>query len=120
MTETWSWPRATVVDHYDGDTFYADVDQGRGTHWQRASIRLAGIDAPELRRKGQVGPDPGAVAARDFLISLLPLGAKVELSSVGYDKYGDRVDAIVVRKSDGLNVNEAMVAVGYAVAKDYA
>ena len=119
MSEAWGWPRVVVVDHYDGDTFFADVDQGRGTHWQRASIRLAGIDAPEMRRKGQVGPDPGAVEARDFLMGLLPTGAKVELSSVGYDKYGDRVDAIVVRKSDGLNVNEAMVSAGHAVHKDY-
>src|SRR5436853_4233649 len=48
LTDVWVWPRATVVDHHDGDTFYADVDLGRRTSWLRGSIRLARINAPEL------------------------------------------------------------------------
>jgi endonuclease YncB( thermonuclease family) len=107
--EVWEWPRALVVGHYDGDTFYADVDLGRRTWWRRGSIRLFGIDTPELRPL-----EPGAVEARDFLIATIPIGAQISLVSVGYDKYADRVDASVIRKSDGLNVNEHMIASGHA------
>jgi endonuclease YncB( thermonuclease family) len=113
VTETWDWPRATVVDHYDGDTFYADIDLGLELIRRRLPVRLAGIDTPELRPL-----QAGAKEALAYLKSLIPLGSKVLLSSVGYDKYGPRIDAIVSRP-DGLNVNETMVTAGHAVHKDY-
>lgn len=109
MRETWQWARATVVDHYDGDTLYADIDLGMELTRQRMPVRLAGIDTPELRPL-----QPGAKEAKAFLVSLLPVGTLVALSSVGYDKYGPRVDAIVTRSSDGLNVNDEMIRTGFA------
>lgn len=113
MTETWNWPRATVVDHYDGDTFWADVDLGAELVRKRLPIRLAGIDSPELRPL-----QPGAKEAKAKLINLIPVGSQVALSSIGYDKYGPRCDAIVTRP-DGLVVNDEMVATGHAIRKDF-
>lgn len=113
----WVWPVAEVSrDAYDGDTIGIDVDLGRGLLWRsgHSNVRLAGIDAPELR-DSQTDVRDAAYAARDYLRELLPVGTAVRLESVGYDKYEDRVDAIIVRVSDGLNVNQAMLDSGHAV-----
>lgn len=109
---TWEWPRATVVSHYDGDTFHADVDLGLEIVKRRLPIRLYGINAPEIRPLQE-----GGIESRDYLVSLIPVGSVVSLTSVGYDKYGPRVDAVVV--FNGHSVNDAMVAAGHAVWKDY-
>lgn len=114
MTETWEWARARVVGHYDGDTLYADIDLGMEIVRKRMPVRLAGIDSPELRPL-----QPGAREAKAYLESLVPISTKVSLTAVGYDKYGPRVDAVITRTSDGLNVNDAMVAGGFAVRKDF-
>lgn len=50
--------RAAVVEVHDGDTLTLEIDQGFGGR-QQESIRLAGVQAPELL-------DPGGVAARNF------------------------------------------------------
>jgi endonuclease YncB( thermonuclease family) len=106
---TWNWPNCIVSDlAHDGDTVRIDVDMGRGTWWRRANVRLAGLNAPELGT-------PGGIPSRDFLRSLLPVGTPVSLESVGYDKYGDRVDAYIVRTADGLRVNQTVIDSGYAV-----
>ena len=114
MKEIWEWPRAIVVDHYDGDTLYCDVDMGLGIIRKRQSIRLAGLNAPELKPL-----QPGAREALALLKEHLPLGEKVSLSSVGYDKYGGRVDAIIERTRDKLNVNKAMLDSGLVEKRDY-
>lgn len=109
----WQWPEAVVSDvAHDGDTFRANVDMGRAIFWQNGSVRLARINAPELGK-------PGGSEARDYLRSLLPVGTSISLTSVGYDKYGDRVDAEVVRKSDKLNINDEMVRSGHAIYQKY-
>ncbi len=114
MSDIWEWPRAIVVDHYDGDTLYCDVDLGMQIVKKRCSIRLIGINAPEMR--------PLQVGAKEALAELkllLPLGEKISLASVNYDKYGGRVDAIVTRSRDSLNINEAMIASGLVEKRDY-
>lgn len=128
MTDIWEWPRAHTVEWdperdmhgpcYDGDTFRCFVDQGRGTAWPRGTIRLAGIDTPEIRASDEKERER-AREARDYLAGLIPPGTALALASVGYDKYNDRCDAIVTRKSDGLVVNDAMVKAGHAVYRTY-
>jgi endonuclease YncB( thermonuclease family) len=117
MSDVWEWPRAVTVEYdsrqnkghsaRDGDTFRCDVDLGLDLEKRRLPIRLFGINAPEL---GQ----PGSLEARDHLRRLLPIGTMISLRSVGYDKYGPRVDAVVIRNLDAVNVNEAMLAAGHA------
>jgi len=114
MAEIWEWPRGTVIDHYDGDTFYCDIDMGMGIIKKRQSIRVAGINAPEMKPL-----QPGAKEALAKLKELLPVGEKIALASVGYDKYGGRVDAIITRTKDGLVINDAMVESGLVEKKDY-
>jgi hypothetical protein len=88
----------TVVDHHDGDTFFADVNfEIYGLISHRMGIRLVGAAARELS-------DPGGKEARDALMARpgMTLGSPVVLTVVRYDKYGGRMDAVVsYRGADG-------------------
>lgn len=59
--------RAVITEVYDGDTVTADVDLGFSVWVRGERLRLARIDAPEVR-----GDDKDAgFAARDFLRNLI-------------------------------------------------
>ena len=100
---------AEVTHVVDGDTFEA-----RASIWLGQSIevrvRIAGVDAPELHARCDEEL-ARADAARDWLVKRIE-GGEVRLSSVHYDKYGGRVDA-VVRDSRG-DVGAALIAAGLA------
>lgn len=89
----------TVVKIIDGDTF--DLNAGDSTF----RVRLYGIDAPE---KGQEFFRESANFLGD-----LTLEKQVILQAKGKDKYG-RILAVIVRRSDRLNVNSEMVRRGMA------
>lgn len=55
--------RAKVVKVYDGDTITVDIDLGFGVWLKKQSIRLLGIDTPEIR--GDERPD--GLIVRDIL-----------------------------------------------------
>lgn len=74
--------RAEVAHVHDGDTLR--LADGR-------SVRLIGINAPELPRRGEPGtPEPHAEAARDALRGLLAAGDEVALryDEERIDRYG--------------------------------
>ena len=95
----------TVAEHVDGDTFAV---QGG------LRVRLIGVDTPETKHPTKPVQCFGTQAS-DHLAQLLPLGTPVELvTDVDLtDRYG-RILAYVVRVSDGLDVNAALVRDGYA------
>jgi len=100
-----------VLKVYDGDTItiVGRVDR----RMYKFSVRLARIDAPEIRTKF-VGEKRAAIRSRDALQSLV--GRKViELRGIKREKYG-RVLAEVW--FDGMNVNDWMLQQGYAVGYD--
>lgn len=101
---------ATVVAVVDGDTIVVRV---RG---QREHVRLLGIDTPETRDPRRPVMCFGREATA-FLASLLPRGTPVRLSVdvEARDAYG-RLLAYVERATDGLFVNGALAAGGYADA----
>jgi micrococcal nuclease len=98
---------ATVVRVVDGDTIVVDLG---GT---QTDIRLIGLDTPETvdprRPVGCFGPE-----ASKHTKQLLPAGTAVRLERDAelHDRYG-RTLAYVRRASDGLLVNEELVAGGY-------
>ncbi|HXC56945.1 MAG TPA: thermonuclease family protein [Rhizomicrobium sp.] len=100
---------AQVVRIVDGDTFEASaaiwLDQQISVR-----VRIAGIDAPELRARCD-GERVRAEAARDYLSRRIA-GGEVRLSALRYDKYGGRVDASVADPRG--DVGEAMVRAGLA------
>jgi endonuclease YncB( thermonuclease family) len=90
---------ATVLSVGDGDSLR--LLRGGAA----LKVRLACIDAPELRQRPQ-GPE-----ARRQLQALLPPGSAVQLRRFATDRYGREV----VELSDrGRNVNQALVARGAA------
>ncbi len=82
---------ARVVSVYDGDTLTVDAVPWPGLT-ARTSIRVAGVDTPEIRGKCQREKDL-AIRARDFVRAAV--GARVQLTDVRLGKYAGRVVADV-------------------------
>lgn len=101
---------ATVVRVYDGDTFTAQVRPWRPGWIAEESFRLTGYNTAELKK----GPCRAAGrAARDYLAKLVS-GRSVILCQVSFDDPYGRVLAWV--SVDGVDVAQAMIAAGLAVA----
>lgn len=98
---------ADVLSVYDGDTFTARAHIWPG-HYVETSVRVLGIDTPEIRGECQREKDL-AVMARDRARELL--GATVSLRQVEPDKYGGRVDAYVTL-GDGRDLAETLLSEG--------
>jgi micrococcal nuclease len=98
--------RAELVRVVDGDTVELHVDLGFKVA-QRMTIRLAGLDAPELRARA--GP-----AARAHLELLLAGPGALYLKSQKdrADKYGGRWLGELLKEPD-VNVNAAMLEAGH-------
>ena len=116
---------ATVACVVDGDTVKLDVDLGFSIR-QRMTLRLYGINAPEMVGATKVAGE----AAKAFLISLLSNGGEVTpggvvspawkpLTITTYkdkgDKYG-RILADLYTTGANVPVNQQMIDAGHAVA----
>ena len=86
--------QGVVVRVCDGDTVVVDIPEYPDIIGKSIRVRLAGVDAPELRHR-----DPAvrrsAQAARQALAALLPAGTAVTLTQLQRDKYF-RLDAVVL------------------------
>jgi micrococcal nuclease len=99
---------AVVQRVIDGDTIEVIAASRKET------VRLLGIDTPELHVEGGPPECFGAEAA-EHTASLLPPGQRIRLERdiVGRDHYG-RLLAHVYRRDDDLLVNEVILRHGYA------
>lgn len=107
--------RAKVRRVVDGDTVDVDIDLGFRTWIKGLRLRLHGLDAPEVRGDER---DAGIVS-KAFLVDLIgDREVVVETFKDRTGKYGRMIAIIhLEREHKGLlNVNEHMVAEGYAVA----
>ncbi|HEV8489038.1 MAG TPA: thermonuclease family protein [Candidatus Limnocylindrales bacterium] len=94
-----------VVDVIDGDTVHLDIDVGFHT-WRRGErYRLARINAPEMSTVG--GP-----LSRAALAAKLEAAGTVIASTKKADAYGRYLVELI---ADGENLNDWMVANGWAV-----
>jgi micrococcal nuclease len=112
--ETWSGPvSATVIWVYDGDTVIVDARP-----WpqitMRVSVRVNGIDTPELRGKCGVEKEQ-AKRAKERTTDLV--GAEVTLSDIFLGKYAGRVVANV-HTQEGTDIAQALISEGLARAYD--
>ena len=92
--------QATVLSIGDGDTLRVNRDG------QPITIRLACIDAPEIRQH------PWGLQSRDSLRQRLPLGQTIQVVPHGIDRYGRTVAELIHE----LNINLVMVEDGQAFA----
>ena len=99
---------AQVVSVVDGDTIKVEARIWPGLIWQ-GSVRVRGVDAPEIRGRCQTEKDL-ALAARDFVRGLV--GEEVVLLDVEQGKYAGRVVASV-RLADGRDLAEVLVKTGH-------
>ena len=88
-----------IVDVYDGDTLTALCLLGESIF--KYSVRLRGVDCPEVRGRGQKERE-AALCIRD-LVRLLCLDKICELAPFGMDKYGRLIAEIVL--PDGTNLS---------------
>lgn len=100
--------KVTVDQVVDGDTVWLTVDLGFYID-HRTKIRMAGINAPEL------STDAGktASAALSAFIQAHPGQWTAQTFKTGEDKYGRWLCTLFA--PDGTDVNEWMLANGYAV-----
>lgn len=100
---------AIVRSVYDGDTIRVDIDLGFNTWIHNESIRLYGINAPEIRGEER----PLGLVSRDWLRQQLPAGAEIKIKTIKdkEEKYGRYLGVIYL---NDVNLNEMMVANGLA------
>lgn len=101
--------RSVVIRTIDGDTLLVRARIWPG-HEVTASVRLAGVDAPELRGRCDA-ESIAARRARSYLAKLIE-GGPVELTDIKPDKYGGRVVARVT--SAGRDLSELLILAGHA------
>jgi endonuclease YncB( thermonuclease family) len=90
---------------HDGDTVNVVLDIGFDL-WIHTRVRIYGINTPELS-------SPAGKAAREFAQSLLKPGDKVKVISLGWDKFGGRIDGKILF-GNGEDYAERMKAAGHA------
>lgn len=98
--------KAKVISIHDADTATFLVDLGFNTKIE-LNMRLYGINAPELST--QAGKD-----ARDYLKSILPIGADVVINTYKdrKEKYGRYLAKV---NYNGADLAELLIAKGHAV-----
>lgn len=117
MQENLYYYKARVISVYDGDTVRVDVDLGFKSWIHNEKLRLARIDAPELRGDER----PEGLLSRDFLRELI-LGKEVVLHTFKdrQGKYGRYLaDIWLNRDGKWVNINDLLVTEGHAVYYQY-
>lgn len=107
---------AVFLRAYDGDTLTAAVAYRGGTHV--VAVRLAGVNAPELRPP-KSAPDRDATvaaarAARDALAAWGAEARRLTLEARGYEKFG-RWLAVARPAAGGTSLNRRLLDAGHAV-----
>ena len=103
--------KAIVKKVYDGDTITVDIDLWFGITFNDKSIRLSGIDTPEIRWEELLE----GLMAKEALLSLIPVGSEVLLKtdkdSTG--KYGRYIADVFLPNSEiSTSVNDWLVENG--------
>ena len=95
---------------YDGDTCTFTIPNVHPLLGKRISVRIKGIDTPEIRGKCDKEKEL-AKRARDFLINLLKGASRIDLVGVQRGKYFRIIAAI---QADGTGVSKLLIENGYA------
>ncbi len=106
--------RAVVGHHVDGDTFDVLIDFGFN-EYRYTPLRLGEVDAPEVNRLAtkEVG-----LAAKEYAISVMPVGAQVVLNTrPDPDSFGRYIADITLE--GGADLATLLVGAGHAVYRVY-
>lgn len=107
--------RAKVERIIDGDTIVVSIDLGFDAWLHHQSIRLEGVDTPEIR-----GPErPEGLVAKEFVEGLLPVSSEVIIQTrpntkrKSFDRWVAQVYYRVDESSWG-NLGQVLLAEGLA------
>jgi len=109
MKNNFYYYKAKCIRVIDGDTIVAEVDLGFNTY-TKVSVRLEGIDAPEVRTRNLEEKQRG-LASKKYLEDVFSIEKDFILESKELDKYGRCLGVIYL---GDVNVNEEMVEEGMA------
>jgi micrococcal nuclease len=112
--------RALVTKVYDGDTITCDIDLGMGVWLHAQKIRLAGINAPELRGEERHVGLRSKLYLEGLLMRKVPIYIKTTKDRSFKDKkgkYGRWIGHIFLE--DGTHVNILLVEKGFAKSVIY-
>lgn len=102
-----------VIKVYDGDTITIATKLPYDDFFYKFSVRLRGIDCPEIRSKDK-NEKLCASCARQFLAGLI-LNSVVTLKDIDYDKYGRILANVYLEES---NISELMIKEKVAIPYD--
>ncbi len=104
----------SFLSNYDADTITVNIP---GTHpliGKKISVRVLGIDAPEIRGK-EACEKKKAFIARDFVAKVLSSANKLEIHHLQRDKYFRILGDVMV---DDKNLKDMLLAEGLAKPYD--
>lgn len=103
--------KAYVRSIYDGDTIRVDIDLGFGVILSDQSLRLLGLDTPEIRGEERTQ----GLISRNFVVERIPVGSYITITTVKdrKEKFG-RYLATVFYGDDMKNLNEELLQSGMA------
>jgi endonuclease YncB( thermonuclease family) len=100
-----------VTSIYDGDTFRANIKGYPPVIGEHMSIRINGIDTPELRGKCDKEKQL-ARKAKQFTVEHLRAAKSITLKNIERGKYFRLIADVYV---DGINLGEQLIKQGHAV-----
>ena len=99
-----------VISVYDGDTFRVNIDSLPPIVGKNITVRLEGVDTPEINGKCQYEKDL-ALEARDFVRSKLSNAVEILLNDLQRGKYFRIVAKVYI---DGVSLEEELLQNGLA------
>jgi len=110
--------KAKVVSIYDGDTITVDIDLGLNTWKRNEKLRLARINAPEVRGEEK----KEGITSRDFLRLLLN-GKEILITTTKKGKYGRYIAEVYYKRGGNefteVNISDLLVSKNFAEYKKY-
>lgn len=103
-----------VTSIYDGDTFRANIKDYPAIIGYRMSIRIAGVDTPEIKGKCEREKDL-ASKAKQLTVSMLRNAKLIELRNIKRGKYFRLLADVYV---DDVSIADKLINNGYAVRYD--
>lgn len=111
LAESFTFKPSDVTKVYDGDTFTVTIPTVPKVFGDNISIRIKGIDAPEIRTSCAEEKE-AALISRGHLSRLLTTGEEITILNVERDKYFRLLADVVV---GNVNVAHEMLISGNAV-----
>jgi endonuclease YncB( thermonuclease family) len=95
-----------VVSVYDADTIFVDLPEIHPLFGRRIGIRVAGIDAPELRTRNSCEKNR-ALQAKSLVQRLVNQANRIDIINVQRDKYFRVLGTVLI---DGQSLSEELLS----------